>query len=183
MPASKSIPASKSTPPSKSIPRRSQPALESIRAEVGTGVDPIPASIIERAPSAELRDDQTDQDSLPPYELLDRILHGYVELNRGREQLDRRRIAARRRGASDATGGPCRVQAPPGPAGHQDHRAGFRTRPAHADHQRLPRLSRSHAARLPRVNAHRLRTTVAAPRGASVRIALPACVLACALSR
>jgi NAD+ synthase (glutamine-hydrolysing) len=48
---------------------------------------PIPASIIERAPSAELRENQTDQDSLPPYELLDRILHGYIELDRGREQL------------------------------------------------------------------------------------------------
>jgi NAD+ synthase (glutamine-hydrolysing) len=48
---------------------------------------PIPASIIERAPSAELRPDQRDQDSLPPYELLDRILFGYIELDQGREQL------------------------------------------------------------------------------------------------
>jgi NAD+ synthase (glutamine-hydrolysing) len=48
---------------------------------------PIPASIIERAPSAELREGQRDEDSLPPYELLDRILHGYVELGRSREQL------------------------------------------------------------------------------------------------
>jgi NAD+ synthase (glutamine-hydrolysing) len=48
---------------------------------------PIPATIIERAPSAELRADQRDDDSLPPYEVLDRILHGYVELHLGREQL------------------------------------------------------------------------------------------------
>jgi NAD+ synthase (glutamine-hydrolysing) len=48
---------------------------------------PIPSSIVERAPSAELRADQTDQDSLPPYEVLDLILHGYVELDRSREQL------------------------------------------------------------------------------------------------
>jgi NAD+ synthase (glutamine-hydrolysing) len=48
---------------------------------------PIPASIVERAPSAELRAEQRDEDSLPPYELLDRILHGYVELHRSREQL------------------------------------------------------------------------------------------------
>jgi NAD+ synthase (glutamine-hydrolysing) len=48
---------------------------------------PIPPSIIERAPSAELRADQRDEDSLPPYELLDRILRGYIELDRGREQL------------------------------------------------------------------------------------------------
>ena len=48
---------------------------------------PIPASIIERAPSAELRADQRDEDSLPPYELLDQILHGYVEQHLSREQL------------------------------------------------------------------------------------------------
>jgi NAD+ synthase (glutamine-hydrolysing) len=48
---------------------------------------PIPTSILERAPSAELRPDQRDADSLPPYELLDRILYGYIELNHGREQL------------------------------------------------------------------------------------------------
>jgi NAD+ synthase (glutamine-hydrolysing) len=48
---------------------------------------PIPESIGARAPSAELREDQRDEDSLPPYELLDRILHGYIELDRSREQL------------------------------------------------------------------------------------------------
>jgi NAD+ synthase (glutamine-hydrolysing) len=48
---------------------------------------PIPASIIERAPSAELREGQRDDDSLPPYELLDRILHAYIELDQGRDQL------------------------------------------------------------------------------------------------
>ena len=53
----------------------------------GVGGPPIPASIIERAPSAELRHDQRDEDSLPPYELLDRILQGYIELDQGREQL------------------------------------------------------------------------------------------------
>jgi NAD+ synthase (glutamine-hydrolysing) len=48
---------------------------------------PIPESIVVRAPSAELRHDQRDEDSLPPYELLDRILEGYVELDLSREQL------------------------------------------------------------------------------------------------
>jgi NAD+ synthase (glutamine-hydrolysing) len=47
----------------------------------------IPASIIERAPSAELRADQLDQDSLPPYPALDRVLEAYVELDRSREEL------------------------------------------------------------------------------------------------
>jgi NAD+ synthase (glutamine-hydrolysing) len=48
---------------------------------------PIPDTIIDRAPSAELRPDQRDEDSLPPYEMLDRILHGYIELDRSSEQL------------------------------------------------------------------------------------------------
>ena len=41
----------------------------------------IPERILTRAPSAELRHDQTDQDSLPPYELLDAIVEGYMEQN------------------------------------------------------------------------------------------------------
>ena len=41
--------------------------------------DVIPQNIITRAPSAELRDNQTDQDSLPAYEVLDDILHRYIE--------------------------------------------------------------------------------------------------------
>jgi NAD+ synthase (glutamine-hydrolysing) len=59
------------------------------RSVVGGGLvpAPIPSSILERAPSAELRHDQRDEDSLPPYELLDRILQGYIELDQGREQL------------------------------------------------------------------------------------------------
>jgi NAD+ synthase (glutamine-hydrolysing) len=41
----------------------------------------IPERILTRAPSAELRPDQADQDSLPPYELLDAIVEGYMEQN------------------------------------------------------------------------------------------------------
>jgi NAD+ synthase (glutamine-hydrolysing) len=70
---------------------RNSPAAAYALALVTPGADsvaePIPASIIERAPSAELRHAQRDDDSLPPYELLDRILEGYVELDRSREQL------------------------------------------------------------------------------------------------
>ena len=47
----------------------------------------IPRSVIERAPSAELRPDQRDEDSLPPYGVLDRVLEAYVELDRSREDL------------------------------------------------------------------------------------------------
>jgi len=45
----------------------------------GTGADPIPERIITRPPSAELREDQKDQDSLPPYEVLDAIIERYME--------------------------------------------------------------------------------------------------------
>jgi len=51
------------------------------------GRELVPASVIERAPSAELRPDQLDSDSLPPYDLLDRILEAYVERDHGREEM------------------------------------------------------------------------------------------------
>jgi NAD+ synthase (glutamine-hydrolysing) len=51
------------------------------------GRELIPASIIERAPSAELRADQLDEDSLPPYPQLDRVLEGYVEEDRSIDEL------------------------------------------------------------------------------------------------
>ena len=47
----------------------------------------IPLSSIEKPPSAELRPNQTDQDSLPPYEVLDAILKGYVEEGLSRADL------------------------------------------------------------------------------------------------
>ena len=48
---------------------------------------PIPEATITKPPSAELRPGQTDQDSLPPYEILDAILAGYVGVAHGRERL------------------------------------------------------------------------------------------------
>ena len=51
------------------------------------GRELIPQSIIDRAPSAELRADQLDEDSLPPYPKLDRVLEAYVELDHSREEL------------------------------------------------------------------------------------------------
>jgi NAD+ synthase (glutamine-hydrolysing) len=51
------------------------------------GRELVPAAVLERAPSAELRPDQLDSDSLPPYELLDRILEAYVERDEGREAI------------------------------------------------------------------------------------------------
>ncbi|HEX2434281.1 MAG TPA: NAD+ synthase [Gaiellaceae bacterium] len=51
------------------------------------GRELIPESIIVRAPSAELRENQLDQDSLPPYPELDRVLEAYVEEDRSQEEL------------------------------------------------------------------------------------------------
>ncbi len=51
------------------------------------GKERIPATILERAPSAELRANQLDEDSLPPYPDLDRVLEAYVEEDRSREEL------------------------------------------------------------------------------------------------
>jgi len=48
---------------------------------------PIPENSIEKPPSAELRPDQTDQDTLPPYDVLDAILARYVDRRLGREDI------------------------------------------------------------------------------------------------
>ena len=49
--------------------------------------DTIPNSIIEKAPTAELRPNQKDLDSLPPYEILDTIMEAYVEDDQGFEEI------------------------------------------------------------------------------------------------
>jgi NAD+ synthase (glutamine-hydrolysing) len=51
------------------------------------GREVIPVSTIDRAPSAELRPDQRDEDSIPPYDVLDPVLEAYVELDHSREEL------------------------------------------------------------------------------------------------
>jgi NAD+ synthase (glutamine-hydrolysing) len=58
--------------------------LASYRNQLGAV---IPQRIIDRPPSAELRPDQTDQDSLPPYEVLDEIIQRYMESNLSGDQL------------------------------------------------------------------------------------------------
>jgi NAD+ synthase (glutamine-hydrolysing) len=54
----------------------------------------VPASVLERPPSAELRYEQRDQDSLPPYDVLDAILAGYVEEDLDAVELARRGLPA-----------------------------------------------------------------------------------------
>jgi NAD+ synthase (glutamine-hydrolysing) len=70
----------------KDVPKELVYALTRRRNE-RAGTELVPAGVIERAPSAELRPDQRDDDSLPPYELLDRILEAYVERDLSREEM------------------------------------------------------------------------------------------------
>jgi NAD+ synthase (glutamine-hydrolysing) len=57
-------------------------------ARYRNGIDPvIPARVFERPPSAELAPDQKDEDSLPPYPVLDAILERYIEKDMGAEQI------------------------------------------------------------------------------------------------
>jgi NAD+ synthase (glutamine-hydrolysing) len=51
---------------------------------------PIPSSSLEKAPSAELRPNQTDQDTLPSYEVLDLVLADYIERRLSAEELENR---------------------------------------------------------------------------------------------
>jgi NAD+ synthase (glutamine-hydrolysing) len=70
----------------KDVPKTLVYELTELRdTRAGRGL--VPPEIVTRPPSAELRPDQRDEDSLPPYAVLDRILEGYVEHDHGREQL------------------------------------------------------------------------------------------------
>jgi NAD+ synthase (glutamine-hydrolysing) len=71
----------------KDCPKTLVYALARHRNAVGGERPPIPESILDRAPSAELRPDQRDEDSLPAYPDLDPILEAYVEADADREQL------------------------------------------------------------------------------------------------
>jgi NAD+ synthase (glutamine-hydrolysing) len=70
----------------KDVPKTLVYRLVRHRNEVA-GRELVPASVLDRAPSAELRPDQRDDDSLPPYDVLDRILEAYVESDRGRDEI------------------------------------------------------------------------------------------------
>jgi NAD+ synthase len=57
------------------------------RLGIGPAGPVMPTNVITKPPTAELRENQTDQDSLPPYDLLDRILYGLVEQERSASDL------------------------------------------------------------------------------------------------
>jgi NAD+ synthase (glutamine-hydrolysing) len=77
----------------KDVPKQLVYRLVDVRSK-RDAQSPVPDSIVSRPPSAELRPDQRDDDSLPPYAVLDAILEGYVEDDLGREQLVARGLPA-----------------------------------------------------------------------------------------
>ena len=70
----------------KDVPKTMVYQLAKYRNALG-GREPIPSSVLEKSPSAELRPDQKDTDSLPPYDLLDPVLKAYVEEDKSVEQI------------------------------------------------------------------------------------------------
>ena len=107
------------------------------------GRDVVPRAILDKPPSAELRPDQTDQDSLPAYDVLDAILRSpdrgasgcRRDRRAGPRSSDRRAHRAPRHGQ--------RVQAQAGRARHQGHRPRLRHGLAHADRHGAARSPRA----------------------------------------
>jgi NAD+ synthase (glutamine-hydrolysing) len=71
----------------KDVPKTMVYKLAEYRNEVGRV---IPRTVIDKAPTAELKPDQKDIDSLPPYEMLDPIIHAYVEQDMSPEEIEAR---------------------------------------------------------------------------------------------
>ena len=89
----------------------------------------IPQASLEKPPSAELRPDQKDSDTLPPYEVLDAILEDYVEESHTAEQIAADRGYRSQSGAArHPHGGRARVQAAAGGAGTENFGESLRLR-------------------------------------------------------
>ena len=73
--------------PIKDVPKTLVYELVRWRNAQGPGDGPIPAAIVAKPPSAELRPDQRDSDSLPPYDVLDPIVEAYVEDDLGVDDI------------------------------------------------------------------------------------------------
>ena len=121
----------------KDVPKTLVYKLSEYRNSLGPGLGPIPASTIQRAPSAELADDQTDQDTLPPYDILDRIIEAYVVRDESVDEmvaggLPRTEVAAGR--GDDRRQ---RVQTPAGRPGGAYHSQGLRKGQAPAHNEPL----------------------------------------------
>jgi NAD+ synthase (glutamine-hydrolysing) len=85
----------------KDVPKTLVYELCDHRNKRGPG-SPIPAAIIEKPPSAELRPDQLDEDSLPPYDQLDRVIHMYIEERMSPDLIIQKEQVLGSAGASEA---------------------------------------------------------------------------------
>ena len=85
----------------KDVPKTLVYELCEHRNRQGPG-SPIPNAIIEKPPSAELRPDQLDEDSLPPYDQLDRVIHMYIEERMSPELIIQKEQALGSDGANEA---------------------------------------------------------------------------------
>ena len=106
---------------------------------LGPSGEVIPVNIITRPPTAELRENQTDQDSLPPYDMLDAHPRAAGRARGAAGRDHRRRFRPR---CGDADRSPAqhrRIQAPAGRAGRQGDAEEFRPRPPLSHHQPLSR--------------------------------------------
>ena len=102
------------------------------------GTELVPEAVLTKAPSAELRPDQRDEDSLPPYEVLDPLLEGLVDHDRSVADLVDDGFAPDARGQGGPARRPGRVQAPPVAPGGAHLGQGLRQGPPHAHHQPVP---------------------------------------------
>ena len=100
----------------------------------------IPDTVLEKAPSAELRPDQKDSDSLPEYEELDPIIEGYVEDDLSIAELEDGRVRLGDGAQGRPVGRPQRVQASPGAPGRARLAQGVRQGSSPSHHQSLARL-------------------------------------------
>ena len=111
------------------------------KGAAGPERDVIPERTITRAPTAELRPNQTDQDSLPPYDQLDAILTGLIEDEQSVDALAAARRASRDRVARAADAVHGGVQAAAGAARRESEPPKLRPRPPLSDHQPLSRAA------------------------------------------
>lgn len=86
----------------KDVPKTLVYELCDHRNRRGPG-SPIPQAIIDKPPSAELRPGQLDEDSLPPYDQLDRIIHMYIEERMSPDLVVQKEQALPEGGATEAT--------------------------------------------------------------------------------
>jgi NAD+ synthase (glutamine-hydrolysing) len=86
----------------KDVPKTLVYELCDHRNRRGPG-SPIPHAIIDKPPSAELRPNQLDEDSLPPYDQLDRIIHMYIEERMSPDLVVQKEQALPEGGATEAT--------------------------------------------------------------------------------